>query len=56
MESAIRAVARSLVGLGVKRVIRILIFAVVAGAVIYAAYILGLQARLPKGIIWKLFK
>ena len=22
----------------------------------YAAYILGLQARLPKGIIWKLFK
>ena len=39
-----------------KRIIKILIFAVIAGAVIYAAYILGLQARLPKGIIWKLFK
>ena len=39
-----------------KRIIKILIFAIVAGALIYAAYILGLQARLPKGIIWKLFK
>ena len=39
-----------------QRIIKILIFAIVAGALIYCAYILGLQARLPKGIIWKLFK
>ena len=39
-----------------KRIIKILIFAIIGGALIYAAYILGLQARLPKGIIWKLFK
>ena len=38
-----------------QRIIKTLIFAVVAGALIYAAYILGLQARLPKGILWKLF-
>ena len=39
-----------------QRIIKILIFAIVAGALIYCAYILGLQARLPKGITWKLFK
>ncbi len=36
-----------------KRIISSLIFAIIAGAVIYAAYILGLQARLPKGILFK---
>ena len=39
-----------------KRIIKALIFAVIAGALIYCAYILGLQARLPKGIIWKMLK
>ena len=39
-----------------KRLLKALIFAVIAGALIYAAYILGLQARLPKGIIWKMLK
>ena len=38
-----------------KRITKIIIFAVIAGALIYAAYILGLQARLPKGLLWKLF-
>ncbi len=38
-----------------KRIISALIFAIVAGALIYLAYIVGLQARLPKGIIWNLF-
>ena len=39
-----------------KRAIKAAIFAAISGALIYLAYIVGLQARLPKGIIWKLFK
>lgn len=39
-----------------KRLISSLIYAIVAGALIYVAYVIGLQAALPKGIIWKLLK
>lgn len=35
-----------------KRVIRSLIFAVVAGAIIYVVYVIGLQADLPTGLIF----
>ena len=39
-----------------KRVIRSLIYAIIAGALIYAAYVIGLQAKLPTGLLFKLFK
>ena len=39
-----------------KRIIKALIFAIIAGVVIYLAYIVGLKARLPKGLIMNLFK
>ena len=38
-----------------KRIIICLIFAAIAGVLIYLAYIVGLQASLPKGVIWKWF-
>jgi len=33
-----------------------LIFAVVGGAVLYLAYVVGLGAKMPKGLILKLLK
>ena len=39
-----------------KRVIRSLIYAIIAGALIYVAYVIGLQAKLPTGLLFKLFK
>ena len=35
-----------------KRLIRSAIFAVVAGAIIYVIYVVGLQADLPTGLIF----
>ena len=39
-----------------KRLLMSLIFAVVGGAVLYLAYVVGLGARMPKGLILKLLK
>ena len=39
-----------------KRVIRSLIYAIIAGALIYVAYVIGLQAKLPTGLLFNLFK
>ena len=36
-----------------KRVIRSLIYAIIAGALIYVAYVIGLQAKLPVGLLFK---
>ena len=36
-----------------KRIIKALIFAVIAGAIIYLIYIVALQAKLPKGMLFK---
>ena len=38
-----------------KRIIRSLIYAIIAGALIYVAYVIGLQARLPEGLLFGLF-
>ena len=38
-----------------KRVIRSLIYAIIAGALIYVAYVIGLQAKLPTGLLLGLF-
>ena len=38
-----------------KRIIRSLIYAIIAGALIYVAYVIGLQAKLPKGLFLGLF-
>ena len=38
-----------------KRVIRSLIYAIIAGALIYVAYVIGLQAKLPTGLLFGLF-
>ena len=34
-----------------KRIIRSLIYAIIAGALIYVAYVIGLQAKLPTGLL-----
>lgn len=39
-----------------QRIVKSLIFAVVAGAVIYVVYIIALDASLPKGILWNMLK
>ena len=39
-----------------KRLLRSLIYAVIAGALIYVAYVIGLQAKLPTGLLFNLFK
>jgi len=39
-----------------KRIIKSLIFAIVAGAAIYLIYAVALDATLPKGIVWNLLK
>ena len=39
-----------------KRLLMSLIFAVVGGAVLYLAYVVGLGAKMPKGLILKLLK
>lgn len=39
-----------------KRLIISAIFGVVGGAALYLAYIVGLGAAMPKGILWSLFK
>ena len=39
-----------------KRLISSLIYAIIVGALIYVAYVIGLKAALPKGIVWKLLK
>jgi len=36
-----------------KRIIKAVIFAIIAGVLIYLAYKVGLKARLPKGILFK---
>ena len=38
-----------------KRLISSLIFAVVGGALVYLAYVVGLQASLPEGLLFELF-
>ena len=38
------------------RLLRSLIFAVICGALLYLAYIVGLGAKLPTGFLWTLFK
>ena len=39
-----------------KRVRSSLIYAIVAGGLVYVAYVIGLQAALPDGIVWEIFK
>lgn len=39
-----------------KRLITSLIYGVAGGGLVYAAYVLGLRANLPKGLIWTLLK
>lgn len=38
-----------------KRIIKSLIYAVIASVCVYLAYVVGLNARLPEGLIFKLF-
>ena len=39
-----------------KRLIMSLVFGIVGGAALYLAYVVGLGARMPKGLIFKLLK
>lgn len=39
-----------------KRLFTSLFYAIVAGALIYVAYVIGLKASLPTGLVWKLLK
>ena len=39
-----------------QRLIMSLIFAVIGGAALYLAYVVGLDAKMPKGIVFKLLK
>ena len=39
-----------------KRLLMALIFAIVVGAVLYLAYVVGLGAQMPKGALIKLLK
>ena len=39
-----------------QRVIMSLIFAIVGGAALYLAYVIGLDAKMPKGVVFKLLK
>ena len=39
-----------------KRLIQSLIYAVIAGALVYVAYVIGLQAKLPTGLLFDLLK
>ena len=39
-----------------QRLIMSLIFAVIGGAALYLAYVVGLDAQMPKGIVFKLLK
>ena len=39
-----------------KRLITSLIFGIVFGAVLYLAYVVGLGAKMPKGLVWTLLK
>jgi len=36
-----------------KRLIKSIIYAIIAGALVYVAYVIGLQAKLPNGILFK---
>ena len=39
-----------------KRLVTSLVYAIIAGALIYVAYVIGLKASLPTGLVWKLLK
>lgn len=39
-----------------KRLLTSLIYGVIAGGIVYAVYVLGLRANLPKGLVWTLLK